>query len=582
MGSPAFEHVPGFTYLPSVEHNFSHNFSSAQSFPISLREETSSWQDLPNVKTIAAVVAFIFVVFHYNILEFLFSFNARRQGQGKVPPLVPHRLPFFGNVPLSYLWNARDFVVSSRYAFSSKHPVRVKLAFQEFYILQGAKNITALFKQQALSAFAVHGTLLRTVFSLPESAAQVYYKDDSGEHEKPHADSKVQPHNRVDFLTRSSFHKFLTGPGLAPLNRRFERNITERTSSLKPNQGWSRVPDLMEFFQNDVTAAVVDAMCGTHLLEANPGFLEDFWAIDHNVMTLFTRASRFFASQAEAARDRALAAVKNWHQWARYNFDPDSVGPDGDDPYWGTKFFRDRQNMFLGMDGFNADAVASQELAFLWGANTNSIISAFWVAVECFRDSALLVKIREEVGSCIVLEDGGARRFDIPKLLRQTMLQAVFAETLRLRVNGFLVRRPMRSDLKINDWVLKKDRFCLTSSTPAHMDADFWCQGPNKDHPVDQFYPDRFLKPNKEGDLEFSLKGTEGSWMPFGGGTHICPGKTFAKQVIFLTAALLVTQYDIEFVGDKEDMKMGTRNFGFGTLGPRGKVPVMIRRRVGF
>ena len=254
-----------------------------------------------------------------------------------------------------------------RYTYRSPHPVRVRFMFQEFYILQGAANILALFKQHSLSAFAVHGSLLRHVFSLPRAAAEVYYKDDSGEHSKAHIDSIIEPRNRVDFLTRSSFLKFLTGPGLAPVSRRFECNVTQRLELLDIGAEWTRRSNLMDLFHHDLSAAVLDSMCGPTLVEQNPGFPRDLWILDHNVMTLFGRTPRFLVPNAYGARDRALSAVKKWHAWARENFDAKSVDVDGDDPFWGAKFFRDRQTMFFNMDGFNADAIASQELAFIWG-----------------------------------------------------------------------------------------------------------------------------------------------------------------------------------------------------------------------
>lgn len=200
--------------------------------------------------------------------------------------------------------------------------------------------------------------------------------------------------------------------------------------------------------------------------------------------------------------------------------------------------------------------------------------------MEVFRDSQLLNAIRQEVQSCIKPRFTDQLSFDIPKLLRQPILQAVYAETLRLRVNGFLVRCPKKNDLKINDWVIPQNHFCLTSSTPGHMDSEIWCKGQNADHPASDFWPGRFLKrdPVTE-ELEFSLKGLEGTWMPFGGGIHTCPGKTFAKLVICLTTALMVTMYDCEVIADKASMSMSTRNFGFGTLSPAGEIPVMIRRR---
>jgi cytochrome P450 len=220
------------------------------------------------------------------------------------------------------------------------------------------------------------------------------------------------------------------------------------------------------------------------------------------------------------------------------------------------------------------------QLTYHHRANTNAIISAFWVTLEVFKDPKILAIIRDEVKDCIKPDVTDHVSFDLPKLLKKPFLQAVLSETLRLRVNGFLVRRPMRDNLKIHEWTIPKDRFCLTSSTPGHMDPNVWCQDANAAHPVTEFWPERFLKTDKAtGQIEFSLKGTEGSWMPFGGGIHMCPGKVFAKHVICLTVATMVTRYDCIVTADKKAMEMSTRNFGFGTSAPIGKVPVLMRRR---
>ena len=55
-----------------------------------------------------------------------------------------------------------------------------------------------------------------------------------------------------------------------------------------------------------------------------------------------------------------------WLQYARENYTDAAVQPDGDDPFWGTKFFKDRHKGFLKMDGFDHDAVASEEFGAIW------------------------------------------------------------------------------------------------------------------------------------------------------------------------------------------------------------------------
>ncbi|KAL3446058.1 hypothetical protein BJX65DRAFT_279972 [Aspergillus insuetus] len=68
--------------------------------------------------------------------------------------------------------------------------------------------------------------------------------------------------------------------------------------------------------------------------------------------------------------------------------------------------------------------------------------------------------------------------------------------------------------------------------------------------------------------------------MPFGGGHQSYSGRRFAKIMVALTTALLVTMYDCEFLSDVDEIGMSMRTFGFGTLGPDRKVPVRMRRKV--
>lgn len=66
------------------------------------------------------------------------------------------------------------------------------------------------------------------------------------------------------------------------------------------------------------------------------------------------------------ARNRVLKAVQIWQQHARDKFDDSALGPDGNDPFWGTSFFRERHKMFLEMDGFDYKAIASEDLGAIW------------------------------------------------------------------------------------------------------------------------------------------------------------------------------------------------------------------------
>jgi hypothetical protein len=87
------------------------------------------------------------------------------------------------------------------------------------------------------------------------------------------------------------------------------------------------------------------------------------------------------------------------------------------------------------------------------------------------------------------------------------------------------------------------------------MNSKVW--DANGTHPVDTFWPGRFLKfPSNDRKAEFSMAGKESSWLPFGSGANLCPGRQFAK-----------------------DLKMDLTKFGMGVLGPNGKVGARLQRR---
>lgn len=74
----------------------------------------------------------------------------------------------------------------------------------------------------------------------------------------------------------------------------------------------------------------------------------------------------FLAPRAYAARSRVLNAVRTWQQYARENFDDSAIDINGDDPFWGSSLFRERQKMFLEMDGFDHAATASPDFGAIW------------------------------------------------------------------------------------------------------------------------------------------------------------------------------------------------------------------------
>jgi hypothetical protein len=169
-------------------------------------------------------------------------------------------------------------------------------------------------------------------------------------------------------------HRYLAGRSALQLSRRFENNLRDRIDAHKALDLPEGVvlDDFVDFFNNDVTAALLDAMCGKGLLERNPAFTTAFGIFCDNLPAYMKRVPRFLASQAYKARDEVLAGVADWHSWASQNFDANTTPLDeyGDDPIWGSKFFRERFSTFVYDMGFDPRDMASLDLGFLFGSVT--------------------------------------------------------------------------------------------------------------------------------------------------------------------------------------------------------------------
>jgi cytochrome P450 len=110
------------------------------------------------------------------------------------------------------------------------------------------------------------------------------------------------------------------------------------------------------------------------------------------------------------------------------------------------------------------------------------------------------------------------------------------------------------------------------------MNSKVW--DANGTHPVDTFWPGRVLKfPSNDRKAEFSMAGKESSWLPFGSGANLCPGRQFAKIHCIVTLAMMADSFDCDILAEPKDLKMDLTKFGMGVLGPNGKVGARLQRR---
>jgi cytochrome P450 len=190
---------------------------------------------------------------------------------------------------------------------------------------------------------------------------------------------------------------------------------------------------------------------------------------------------------------------------------------------------------------------------------------------------------------------------DVPKLLTNPLLQSIYSEELRLRDAVMIQRTTLVPNFKIGDWKFPKGDMIIASSWHEGRDRNVWNEGSVGDnfHSVEDFWADRFIvyphdpnsgpgkaapggkkpRPAKSGgEPYFTTDPVLGSFIPYGGGQKICPGRFFAKQEAMASVALFLRAFDIELT-NKDLPQPNMLFFPFGVVQPKGDFSARIRRR---
>lgn len=248
-------------------------------------------------------------------------------------------------------------------------PLRIKLFTTEVTLVRGMQDIKQLWRQSSCSSSTViFSFVLRYMFGMHKKAASRYVLDDSGAGAQPHPDSNIAEHNRVDYNTHKALHRFLEGTGLAPLFERFHKRLAQRLDNLPVREEWVEMDDLVSFLTTELLWANLDAMCSPTMLQVNPEFPRLFWEYNEWVAWFSKGIPRILMWRGYAVRDKLLDCVKAWHRHAAEQTRRSGVEQPGEeDPFWGSKFFRERRETLAAVDNYDDDALASEDLASIWG-----------------------------------------------------------------------------------------------------------------------------------------------------------------------------------------------------------------------
>ena len=228
-----------------------------------------------------------------------------------------------------------------------------------------------------------------------------------------------------------------------------------------------------------------------------------------------------------------------------------------------------------------------------------------WTLIDVLMRPSVLSQVRSEIFAA----PGTSHYEQMLVLLSNPLLQSIYSEELRLR-NGVIIQRvPIVDNFKIGPWKFPKGDMVIASSWHEQRDRNVWNEGPvnGEFHSVEDFWAERFLvypndpstgprKPGSEdttkttrpgeeekGDKDKPVYTTEsvtGSYIPYGGGHHMCPGRFYAKQEAIGAMVIFLNMFDIELKRAENDFpKPNLDYFAFGVVPPVGKFPARMRRR---
>ncbi|ORY02755.1 putative cytochrome P450 [Clohesyomyces aquaticus] len=473
----------------------------------------------------------------------------------KEPPSLWDKVPFVSNT-LQFLTNNELFMKRTIKLLEGRNLAKFWLGPIKFYLITGPQNMQTLFgrgNRVGNEDIFVHN-VFPVLYKMPKEHVQRFADDKSGRGKVPAPGFEKVPqekrfwasyeHVHTEYLARTAY--------LKPVIEVF-RGIFSDVLEHNFKVGESNTISVIGFCKHEVTESAMKTLLGPTIFELNPTFLDAFWEFDDNVFMLTLGFPKWLYSRPYKAHDRYLGMIENYAKSAKAKFDWD--GPQRDspwEPHFGARVCREIAKWFTEAD-FLDQSVSGALGALLFAQNSNTIPTTMWMILELARDPVLLKAVKEEVATTEFIDsETGQRSFDIQKLATLPLLQSVFTETLRLRMN-FNIIRQVKEPFTVDGFTLKKGSMLQAPMMVAHHDEAVWG---STGHPASVFWAERHIKYLEDTDdfgnvtqkRTFAMAGRPSSYFPFGGGPPVCPGRHFSKHEIMTTVGLMVSKFEFESI----------------------------------
>ncbi|XVE94790.1 hypothetical protein REPUB_Repub02eG0039700 [Reevesia pubescens] len=190
------------------------------------------------------------------------------------------------------------------------------------------------------------------------------------------------------------------------------------------------------------------------------------------------------------------------------------------------------------LPSYDADTINKATcLAIILGGTDTNTVTITWALSLLLNHRDVLKKAQHELDSYV----GKERLVNESDIKNLVYLQAIIKETTRLYPAAPLsVPYESIEDCITGGYFIPAGTRLLVNIPKIHRDPKVWSN-------PDKFQPERFLTTHKH----FDVRGQNYEFIPFGNGRRVCPGISFALQVLHLSLASLLQAFEITTLFDE-------------------------------
>ncbi|CAN8100566.1 unnamed protein product [Discula destructiva] len=469
------------------------------------------------------------------------------------PPLLKHSIPYYGFM-LGLYRKRMDYFDLIRPA---KRGVVAVQFDKKTYVAWSPTIIQACSRNRYMSIQEMGNGFSKHVFGCKEDQSSTSVSSDNAE----------SAANSVDAL-EEMFSKVLQGPPLIQMNVRALGTIADALNAIPAYSGLE-IPNLYRWLRTNVTLATTDGLFGAkNPLRLDHSIIDALFEFEDKRYPLLLGKIllKFLPGGGSLGSNKSLEAreVVQRHLMKYYG--------EGHDQREDTSAFIRGAAQHYRSIGATVDYMTRIGLSTLWVSTVNTIPTMYWFFTNVMLRPQLIDRLVREINEArgetpllrVTRDDKGKRVgavLNISNIEQQCpLLTSCYRETIRLG-NQLFGLRMVDKDTTVTDedgtqYLLKKGHNVIWSGKSLHR-SEVWDN-------ANEFDPDRFT-PEREAEKEARKR--KQSYMPFGGGRHLCPGRhfAFAENLGFLAAMVVGFQLD----GLKqENVRMGLGNVADAIIQP--------------